>query len=148
MRILKKMLEERRSSPERSKVDFFDHVIDQLQKDRTMLTEAIALDLMFVLLFASFETTSLALTMAIKYLTDHPQVLDKLTVYSLSLPALFLLFHTWRWEIGYISELSDVTRRSRRQFWEGRQAQMMESLGRNINQWLSLHRYELCHYHE
>lgn len=90
------MLEERRSSPERSKVDFFDHVIDQLQKDRTMLTEAIALDLMFVLLFASFETTSLALTMAIKYLTDHPQVLDQLTVYSLSLPALFLLFHTWR----------------------------------------------------
>ncbi|KAJ8650177.1 hypothetical protein MRB53_003200 [Persea americana] len=79
MQVLKKMLEERRSSPERRRGDFFDRVIDELQKDRSMLTEAMALDLIFVLLFASYETTSLALTMAIKYLSEHPQVLDKLT---------------------------------------------------------------------
>ncbi|RWR95018.1 cytochrome P450 87A3 isoform X1 [Cinnamomum micranthum f. kanehirae] len=79
MRVLKKMIEQRRSSPERRKGDFFDRVIDELQKDRSMLTEATALDLIFVLLFASYETTSLALTMAIKYLSEHPQVLDKLT---------------------------------------------------------------------
>ncbi|RWR91411.1 cytochrome P450 87A3 isoform X1 [Cinnamomum micranthum f. kanehirae] len=80
MRVLKKMIEERRFSPERRKGDFFDRVIDELQKDRSMLMEVIALDLIFVLLFASYETTSLALTMAIKYLSEHPQLLDKLTV--------------------------------------------------------------------
>jgi cytochrome P450 len=45
-----------------------------------MLTEAIALDLMFVLLFASFETTSLALTYAIKLLSDNPLVFKQLQV--------------------------------------------------------------------
>lgn len=97
MRVLKKMLEERRSSPERRKGDFFDRVIDELQNDQTMMTEAIALDLIFLLLFTSFETTSLALTMAVKYLTLHPQVLNKLTVCTICLPVLFLLYlHTWR----------------------------------------------------
>jgi cytochrome P450 len=35
---------------------------------------------MFVLLFASFHTTSLALTLAVKLLADHPRVLEELTV--------------------------------------------------------------------
>ncbi|KAI6702169.1 hypothetical protein NL676_011305 [Syzygium grande] len=34
---------------------------------------------MFVLLFASFETTSLALTLAMKFLLDNPMVLKRLT---------------------------------------------------------------------
>ncbi|CAN0907537.1 Cytochrome P450 87A3, partial [Linum grandiflorum] len=61
------------------KGDFFDHVLEELHRDNTILTEEIALDLMFVLLFASFETTSLALTLAMKFLSDHPRVLKQLT---------------------------------------------------------------------
>ncbi|XP_020531489.1 cytochrome P450 87A3 isoform X2 [Amborella trichopoda] len=79
MKMLKKMLEERRREPEKAHGDFFDYVLGELKKERSVLTEEIALDLMFVLLFASFETTSLALTLAVKFLSDHPKVLEELT---------------------------------------------------------------------
>ncbi|OVA14150.1 Cytochrome P450 [Macleaya cordata] len=79
MKMLKDMLQERRTTPKRNHGDFFDYVLEELKKEGTVLTEAIALDLMFVLLFASFETTSLAITLAIKFLTDHPAVLKELT---------------------------------------------------------------------
>ncbi|KAK8578802.1 hypothetical protein V6N13_142079 [Hibiscus sabdariffa] len=78
MKMLKNLLNERRSMPRTSRSDFFDFVLEELQKEGTILTEAIALDLMFVLLFASFETTSLALTLAVKFLSDDPSVLKKL----------------------------------------------------------------------
>ncbi|OMO79428.1 Cytochrome P450 [Corchorus capsularis] len=79
MRMLKNLLNERRAMPGKNRTDFFDYVLEELQKEGTILTEAIALDLMFVLLFASFETTSLALTLAVKFLSDYPSVLEKLT---------------------------------------------------------------------
>jgi len=78
--MLKNMLEERRGMQKKEQEDFFDYVIEELKKEGTVLTEAIALDLMFVLLFASFETTSLALTYATKVLSDHPLVLKQLQV--------------------------------------------------------------------
>jgi cytochrome P450 len=80
MKMLKNMLQERREMPRKQQTDFFDYVIEELRKEGTMLTEAIALDLMFVLLFASFETTSLALTYAIKQLSDNPLVFKQLQV--------------------------------------------------------------------
>ncbi|KAL5552124.1 hypothetical protein UlMin_002300 [Ulmus minor] len=79
MGMLKNMLQERRAIPNKQQSDFFDFVLVELKKEGTILTEAIALDLMFVLLFASFETTSLALTLAVKFLTDHPLALRELT---------------------------------------------------------------------
>lgn len=80
MKMLKNMLQERREMHRKQQTDFFDYVIEELKKEGTVLTEAIALDLMFVLLFASFETTSLAITYAIKLLSDHPTVLKQLQV--------------------------------------------------------------------
>ena len=80
MRMLKNLLEERRASRAMRRGDFFDYVLEELQREGAILTEAIALDLMFVLLFASFETTSLALTLAVKFLSDHPSALKQLTV--------------------------------------------------------------------
>ncbi|KAI5655552.1 hypothetical protein M9H77_32739 [Catharanthus roseus] len=79
MKMLKNMLNERRANPRKHRSDFFDYVLEELGRENTILTEAIALDLMFVLLFASFETTSLALTLAMKLLSDHPLVLKELT---------------------------------------------------------------------
>lgn len=78
--MLKSMLQERRERPRKIQIDFFDYVLEELQRQDTILTESIALDLMFVLLFASHETTSLALTLAMKFLSDHPLVLKELTV--------------------------------------------------------------------
>lgn len=78
--MLTNMLNERRANPKKHSTDFFDFVLEELGRKNTILTEAIALDLMFVLLFASFETTSLALTLATKLLVDHPLALKALTV--------------------------------------------------------------------
>ncbi|KAJ1438227.1 Cytochrome P450 [Sesbania bispinosa] len=78
MKMLKNILQERREMPRKQQADFFDYVIEELKKEGTILTEAIALDLMFVLLFVSFETTSLALAYAMKLLSDHPLVLKQL----------------------------------------------------------------------
>lgn len=80
MKMLKNMLQERRRMQTKQQTDFFDYIVEELKKEGTILTEAIALDLMFVLLFASFETTSLALTYAIKLLSDNPLVLKRLQV--------------------------------------------------------------------
>ncbi|GFS33253.1 cytochrome P450, family 87, subfamily A, polypeptide 2 [Actinidia rufa] len=79
MRMLKNLLQERRAKPREQQSDFFDYVLEELGREETILTEEIALDLMFVLLFASFETTSLALAMATKFLLDYPLVLKELT---------------------------------------------------------------------
>ncbi|KAL8106721.1 cytochrome P450 87A3-like [Apium graveolens] len=79
MTMLENMLEERRRRPNKLQSDFYDYVLEELQKKDTVLTEAVALDLMFVLLFASFETTSLAITFAIKMLSENPHVLKELT---------------------------------------------------------------------
>ncbi|XP_049349858.1 cytochrome P450 87A3-like isoform X2 [Solanum verrucosum] len=79
MKMLKRMLEERKSQPRKEQSDFFDYVLEELQSKDTILTEAIALDLMFALLFASFETTSSAITLAIKFLHEHPKALKELT---------------------------------------------------------------------
>ncbi|KAJ1272473.1 hypothetical protein BS78_06G204300 [Paspalum vaginatum] len=78
MKVLKSMMKERMADPERRCEDFFDHVIQELRREKPLLTETIALDLMFVLLFASFETTALALTLGVKLLTDNPKVVDAL----------------------------------------------------------------------
>lgn len=81
MKMLKNLLLERRANPREKQTDFFDYVLEELGKEDTILTETMALDLMFVLLFASFETTSLAITMATKFLSrENPLVLKELTV--------------------------------------------------------------------
>ncbi|KAJ0559120.1 putative cytochrome P450 [Helianthus annuus] len=79
MAMLKNMLKDRRANPRKVKSDFFDYVLEELDRGDSILTEAIALDLMFVLLFASFETTSLAITVAVKLLRDNPRALQELT---------------------------------------------------------------------
>ncbi|XP_057775731.1 cytochrome P450 87A3-like [Salvia miltiorrhiza] len=78
LKMLKNMLQERRERPRETQSDFFDYVLKEVEREDKILTEDIALDLMFVLLFASYETTSLALTLAIKFLSDHPSVLKQL----------------------------------------------------------------------
>lgn len=78
MKVLKRILAERMKSPTKECKDFFDCIVEELNGEKPVLTVTIALDLMFLLLFGSFETTSLALTLAVKFLTDHPKVLEKL----------------------------------------------------------------------
>jgi cytochrome P450 len=96
MEVLQEALEERKRSVqvsggggnERARQrhgDFLDCVIQEIMREEPLVTDKMALDLMFVLLFASFHTTSLALTLAVKLLADHPHVLEELTVRNMYL---------------------------------------------------------------
>ena len=81
--MLNEQLGARRNSPELESVDFFDLVIHELDKPDSELNENIALDLLFLMLFASHETTSIGLTAILKFRTDNPKALQELTVSKL-----------------------------------------------------------------
>lgn len=57
-----------------------DLLIDELNKQEPILNEKIALNLLFGLMIASTETTSIGLTTVLKFLTDNPKALHELTV--------------------------------------------------------------------
>ncbi|XP_043717919.1 cytochrome P450 87A3-like [Telopea speciosissima] len=79
MKMLKELLDERVASPEKQHGDFFDIIIKEIKKEGSLLSERIALHLLFTLLFASYETTSEVLAFGMKMLEEHPQVLEELT---------------------------------------------------------------------
>ncbi|XVE68315.1 hypothetical protein DITRI_Ditri09bG0057700 [Diplodiscus trichospermus] len=60
--------------------DFLDHLLKEVECEDTFSDEQNAINLIFVLLFASHETTSAASTFAIKFISDHPDVLEELAV--------------------------------------------------------------------
>lgn len=76
---MRDILSQKRASPEQCKRDLLDQVIDDI-KTETFLTDDFVLYIMFGLLLASSETISSTLTLAIKLLTDHPYVVQELTV--------------------------------------------------------------------
>ncbi|XP_020168914.1 cytochrome P450 87A3-like [Aegilops tauschii subsp. strangulata] len=78
MKILTKMLDERKRASRQDSVDFLDLLLDDLKKEKLLRNEKIALDLLFLLLFAGFETTSSGITAALKFLTDDPKALQEL----------------------------------------------------------------------
>lgn len=79
LKVIKSIFNERRASMEKkAKNDFVDAVLEEVDSKGSFLNEEIALDLVFLLLFASHETTSTAMTLAMKYLSQHPAVLAEL----------------------------------------------------------------------
>ncbi|CAN1751957.1 Cytochrome P450 87A3 [Linum perenne] len=85
MKIITKLLEERQQQApvqgtKNHKRDFLDIVISEMEEDRSHLTKKRALDLLFILTFATFESTSSAIVSAFHYLTRHPAALEQLTV--------------------------------------------------------------------
>jgi cytochrome P450 len=58
--------------------------VEDMQKEN-FWTDEFAIYMMFGLLLASFETISSTLALAIKFLTDHPPVVQKLTVSKLKI---------------------------------------------------------------
>jgi cytochrome P450 family 26 subfamily A len=83
MKMLNEQLGARRNSPELESVDFFDLVIHELHKPDSELNENIVLDLLFLMLFASHETTFIGLTAILMFLTDDPKALQELMVSKL-----------------------------------------------------------------
>ncbi|XP_059461688.1 beta-amyrin 16-alpha-hydroxylase CYP87D16-like [Corylus avellana] len=76
--VITNTLEERKRNPDIRKGDFLDLLLADM-KTETFLTEKFIIRMMFGLLLASFETISATLTLAIKLISDHPEVLQQLT---------------------------------------------------------------------
>ncbi|KAL3537909.1 hypothetical protein ACH5RR_001275 [Cinchona calisaya] len=76
--VIKNTLDQRRSSTKRNNQDFLDHLLEEMEDEEAPLNESIAVDLVFLLFFAAYETTSSAITLAIKFLNDYPEALKKL----------------------------------------------------------------------
>lgn len=129
MTMLKQQLvERRRNAAERETTeDFFDLVIDELNKPDPMMDESTALDLLFTMLFASHETTSMVLTVILKYLTDNPKALQELTVSR--------LIHSVNSFLASFSEKIRISlyvfRRSTKESWKVGPIQALTSRGRS-----------------
>jgi cytochrome P450 family 26 subfamily A len=80
MKILRKLLDDRKKAPRLDSCDFLDLLIEDLNQDKYLMNEMFALDLLFALLFAGFETTSSGITAVLRFLTDDPKALQELTV--------------------------------------------------------------------
>nr|GLL18472.1 cytochrome P450 87A3-like [Ipomoea trifida] len=82
IKLIKGTVKERRMMKEKhgDDEDFLDYLLKEVDDETTFLTEQIAVDLMFVLLFATYETTSAAITLALNFLNQHPQALRQLQV--------------------------------------------------------------------
>ncbi|KAJ4836042.1 hypothetical protein Tsubulata_023466 [Turnera subulata] len=77
IKILKDALMERLNNPEKRRGDFLDQTIDDMQSEKFLTVDFIP-QLIFGILFASFETMSITLTLAFKFLSEYPQVVEEL----------------------------------------------------------------------
>lgn len=57
-----------------------DHLVAEVEKEDSFMDETNAINLVFLLLFAVYETSSQAITLLVKYIFDNPDVLAELTV--------------------------------------------------------------------
>ena len=90
MNKLAKLIEEKRSSQGRE-VDMLNCLLKE--DNNYKLDDEEIIDLIITLLYSGYETVSTTSMMAIKYLHDHPHVLDELRVssYFLKYPSFFFL---------------------------------------------------------
>jgi cytochrome P450 len=77
---MRDILNKRLTSPdETNQGDVLDHLIED-RKVENFLTEEFVVQLMFGLLFVSFDSLSATLTLAFKLLAENPTVLEELNV--------------------------------------------------------------------
>lgn len=62
------------------KKDFLDQVLEKADEEKELFNDQVVLDFLFGFLFAGYDTSSIAMTMAVKYLTETPQALQELRV--------------------------------------------------------------------
>jgi cytochrome P450 len=76
------VLNKRHASLETHQGDVLDHIIKDM-KVENFLTEEFVIQLMFGLLFVSFDSLSSTITLVVKLLAENPMVLEELTVRTL-----------------------------------------------------------------
>ncbi|XP_006653690.1 cytochrome P450 87A3-like [Oryza brachyantha] len=75
---LTNVMKVRLSAPEKKFGDLLDLIIDELRSEKPMIDENFAIDVLVILLFTSIATLSPTLTVAIKFLTDNPKIVEEL----------------------------------------------------------------------
>ena len=76
--MLRKLLEERRASQETHN-DMLAHLMNT-EENRYKLSDEEIIDQIITILYSGYETVSTTSMMAVKYLHDHPRVLQELRV--------------------------------------------------------------------
>ncbi|GAB4834372.1 hypothetical protein Ancab_032626 [Ancistrocladus abbreviatus] len=78
-KVIQHILNERKRQSKAQHHDFAEFLLEVVKRKDNSLDEEGAVDLVFVLLFASPETVSSAITLAINFLAHNPSVLHQLT---------------------------------------------------------------------
>ncbi|KAK4848782.1 hypothetical protein QYF36_017260 [Acer negundo] len=79
IKALENMFEERKAS-NTSGDDFLGYMVEDSKKENSMMNDPkVVAKLLFAVLLAGYDSTSQALTLATKFVNDHPQVLAELT---------------------------------------------------------------------
>ncbi|KAL4616431.1 hypothetical protein ACB092_07G198800 [Castanea dentata] len=78
LNLMRDVLNKRLASPGTHQGDVLDHIIKDM-KFENFLTEEFVVQLMFGLLFVSYDSISLTLSLAFKLLSENPKVLEELT---------------------------------------------------------------------
>lgn len=79
MNILTQLIKERRAS-KGTQVDMLNCLLKEDQENKHKLSEEEIIDLIITLAYSGYETVSTTSMMAVKYLHDHPHVLEELRV--------------------------------------------------------------------
>ncbi|KAK4782674.1 hypothetical protein SAY86_007189 [Trapa natans] len=81
MSMIREIFKKRRASPEKrpqEELDLLDHLIADMESDKSFLTEELAVQLLFNLPFVSFDSVSTTLCLTLKFLAEHPRALQEL----------------------------------------------------------------------
>lgn len=103
--MLRKLLEDRRASEE-TQLDMLGCLMNK-GENKYKLTDDEIIDQIITILYSGYETVSTTSMMAVKYLHDHPKVLEELRVSlkdSFVILKMFkvLCFYEWSWLISLI----------------------------------------------
>lgn len=77
--MLKDVLRRRKESREKQG-DFLNTVLEEMEKEGNNLDQGLAINLIFVLSFATREGTSSCIALAVKFISQNPKVLAELKV--------------------------------------------------------------------
>ncbi|KAL3834729.1 hypothetical protein ACJIZ3_009465 [Penstemon smallii] len=78
-KMIKGVFNARRMSKDNN-LDFIGLLLKEIEDEGTILTEEFAMDMVYTLLFAAVETVTPAMALCLKYLHEHPKVLEELKV--------------------------------------------------------------------
>ena len=79
-KVMKDLLKQRISTPQKRYGDFVDIVVEELQSEEALVDEDFMVDLICGLIFAGIALTPTTLTIGMKFLTNSPNVVEALTV--------------------------------------------------------------------